>query len=102
MALPKQKIRVMAATPIEVAGRRLLPSVLVRTIQGETGPESTFQIVQLRPISVVEEGPDGTRWIEIPNATTHALSMMAAAGAGVAVVSLLILGLVALMRGKAD
>lgn len=97
MALPAQKICVRAATPIEIGERRLLPSVLVSTVQAG-GAAGGFQGVQLRPISLVEEGPAGARWIEIPNATTQALSMMLAAGLGVAALGLLILGLTALLR----
>ena len=98
--LPTQKIRLVAGTPIEVGARRLLPSVLVTTMEGGDGISSRFSYVKARPTSIVEEGPDGARWLEIPNATMDAINTMAAAGLGIALVSILIILLIRLARGK--
>jgi hypothetical protein len=54
----------------------------------------------MRPISVVEQGPEGNRWHAIPNTTHDALSRMAAIGLGVALVSSLIITLVHLTRKR--
>ncbi len=85
MALPKQCIQVLAGSPIEVGERRLLPSVLAarREWSGEHGG---FFFTRMRPISFVEQGPEGNEWHAIPNATTEILSVMAAVGVGVAAV----------------
>ena len=98
--LPTQKIRLVAGTPIEAGQRRLLPSVLVTTMAGGDGVTGRFSYVKARPTSIVEEGPDGARWIEIPNATADAISTMAVAGAAIAAVSLVILLLLRLARGR--
>lgn len=100
MQMPVQKTRVVAATPIVAGEQRLLPSVLVTTVEGGDARASLFRFVKARPISVVIEGPEGARWLEIPNATGHVLSTMAAVGAGVAVVSVLLIGLARLVRGS--
>ena len=91
MVLPKQRIRVVAGTPIEVGDRRLLPSVLVNAVEGGSSSSGLFRFARMRPISIVEEGPEGARWIAIPNATADALSTMAAVGLGVALVSVLVI-----------
>ena len=101
MQMPVQKIRVVAGTPIVVGERRLLPSVLVTTMEG--GDASTgglFRFVKARPVSVVVEGPEGARWLEIPNTTENTLSQMAAAGAAIALVSVLLIGLFHLVRKR--
>jgi len=99
MTLPTQRIRIVAGTPIEVGKYRLLPSVLVSTLESGTEKDSAFQAVKLRPISFVEQGPNGARWLEIPNATADTLSVMAAIGVGIAAVSLALIVLLRLVRG---
>ena len=98
--LPTQKIRLVAGTPIEVGKRRLLPSVLVTTMEGGDGTSNRFGYVKVRPTSIVEEGPDGARWLEIPNATMDAINTMAAVGLGIAMVSMVIVLLLRLARGR--
>lgn len=101
MQMPVQKIRVVAGTPIVVGERRLLPSVLVTTMEG--GDASTgglFRFVKARPVSVVVEEPEGARWLEISNTTENILSQMAAAGAALALVSVLLMGLFHLARKR--
>jgi hypothetical protein len=103
MQMPVQKIRVVAGTPIVVGERRLLPSVLVTTMEGGdavSGSGGFFRFVKARPVSVVVEEPEGARWLEIPNTTENTLSQMAAAGAGIALVSVLLMGLFHLMRKR--
>ena len=85
MALPKQRIQVLAGSPIEVGDRKLLPSVLAARREW-TDEDGGFFFTRMRPISFVEQGPEGNEWHEIPNATTEILSVMAAVGAGVAAV----------------
>lgn len=92
------KTRVRAATPLEAGDRRFLPSVLVTTVDGHLGPTGAMQGVRLRPISVVEQGPEGNRWYAIPDVTRDALSKMAAAGLGVMLVSILGLLLIHFVR----
>lgn len=98
--LPLQRIRLVAGTPIVVAGRRLLPSVLVTTVEGDKAASGRFAAIKVRPISIVEEGPQGARWLEIPNATMNVISTMAALGLGIAAVSVAIIGLARLVRGR--
>ena len=98
--LPSQRIRLVAGTPIVVGGRRLLPSVLVTTMEGGDVPSGHFGSVKVRPVSIVEEGPDGARWLEIPNATMNVITMMAAAGLGIAAVGVAIIVLARLARGR--
>lgn len=101
MQMPVQKIRVVAGTPIVVGERRLLPSVLVTTMEGgDVGAGGFFRYVKARPVSVVVEEPEGARWLEIPNATGNILSQMAAAGAGIALASVLLMGLLHLVRRR--
>ncbi len=97
MKLPNQRIRIMAGTPIDVGDYRLLPSVLVNTMDAK-GEGGRFHVTKLRPVSVVVEGPAGTRWHEIPNETGQTLSIMAAIGAGIAVASVILIGIVQLIR----
>ncbi len=91
MRLPEQRIRLVAADPIEVGTRRLLPSVLVNTWSLQSPDKGTFNFVRLRPASIVVESESSTEWIEIPNTTENVLSTMAAAAAGIALVSSLII-----------
>lgn len=97
MKLPNQRIRIMAGTPIDVGDYRLLPSVLVNTMEGK-GAGGRFQMTKLRPVSVVVQGPEGSRWHEIPNETGQALSIMAAIAAGIAFASVVLIGIVHLVR----
>ena len=77
MRLPTQRIRIVAGTPIEVGKYRLLPSVLVSTLEGGEGKSSAFQSAKIRPISFVEQGPNGARWLEIPNTMADAPASIA-------------------------
>jgi hypothetical protein len=97
MALPDQRIRIMAGTPIDAGDYRLLPSVLVNTVdmKAETG---RFQMLKLRPVSVVVQGPEGSRWHEIPNQTGQALSIMAAIAGGITIAGILLIAVVNLVR----
>ena len=92
------KTRVRAATPLEAGDRRFLPSVLVTTVDGRLGPSGAMQGVRLRPISVVEQGPEGNRWYAIPDVTRDTISKMTAAGLGVMLISILALFLMHLLR----
>lgn len=98
--LPTPRIRMVAGTPMVVGERRLLPSVVVTTMEGGDARSGIFRYVKARPVSVVEEGPEGARWLEIPNATANTLSTMAAIGAAIAAVSVLLIGLIRLARGR--
>jgi len=91
MGLPEQRIRILAATPIEVGEQRLLPSVLVNTLNMDQPNQGRCRVVKLRPISVVVTSPLDTKWLEIPNTTADTLSTMAGAGAVIALVSLFII-----------
>ena len=97
MKLPNQRIRIMAGTPIETGEYRLLPSVLVNMVEGKA-ESGRFMMAKMRPVSVVVQGPDGTRWHEIPNQTGQTLSIMAAIAAAVAVVSIVVIAMVRLAR----
>lgn len=99
MTLPTQRIRIVAGTPIEVGKRRLLPSVLVNTLDGGDAKSFLFGFVKMRPVSIVEEGPEGARWIEIPNATADALSTMAGIGLGIAAFCVVTVFLIRVIRG---
>ncbi len=110
MANFNSKTRVRAGTPIEVGERRFLPSVLMTSIEGhlindiaskapaKLSISSALQGVRLRPISVVEQGPEGNRWHAIPDATRDTLSIMAASGLTLAMVSILIILLTKIAR----
>lgn len=91
MKLPEQRIRLVAGDPIEVGNWRVLPSVLVNTLSRQSPGKGTFHHVRLRPASIVVESEEKAEWIEIPNTTKDILSTMAAAAAGIAVVSSLII-----------
>jgi len=88
MALPGRRIRVIAGTPIQIGDRRILPSVLVTTLEAGHSTSSRFRSVRVRPISFVAQGPEGAQWQEIPNATANILVGMGTVAAGVAVVAL--------------
>ena len=90
--------KIVAGTPIEAGGKRFLPSVLVTTIEGGTPGGGTFHSARIRPISVIEQSPDGNRWHAIPNTTQDTLSVMTAIGLGVALVGSLIILLTRLGR----
>jgi hypothetical protein len=98
MDLPERRIRVVAATPIEVGDQRLLPSVLVNTVSRRWLGRGLFHLVRLRPVSIVVEGSEEASWLEIPNATADALSSMAAAATGIAVVAIFLLSLIRFLR----
>jgi hypothetical protein len=101
MELPEQRVRVVAATPIEVDDRRLLPSVLVTTHHASRHRQRGAGIgtmVRLRPISIVVEGPESAEWMEIPNATADIVSSMAAAAATITVVSVVIIAVSRFLR----
>ncbi|MEJ5310205.1 MAG: hypothetical protein WHX52_10555 [Anaerolineae bacterium] len=101
MQIPVQKIRVVAGTPIVVGERRLLPSVLVTTVEGgKAGEGGFFRFVKARPVSLVVQEPEGARWLEIPNVTANTLSQMAAAGAAIALLSVLLMALFHLVRKR--
>jgi hypothetical protein len=98
MSLPEQHTRIMAADPIEVGDVRVLPSVLVNTSSQRWSGYGVSSRVRLRPVSVVVESPAGTRWHEIPNTESDAVSRMMAVAGGIAGISLLILVLARWMR----
>lgn len=100
MVLPTQRIRVVAGTPITVGERRLLPSVLVTTMEGGETQSGLFRFVKMRPVSVVEDGPDGARWLEIPNATSDTLNVMTAFGLAIAAVGVIAIVITKLVRGR--
>ncbi len=100
MMMPTQRTRMVAGTPIVVGERRLLPSVAVTTLEGGEPGAGIFRYVKARPVSIVAEGPEGARWLEIPNTTVNTLSTMAAVGVGVAAISVLLIALFRLLRPR--
>ena len=100
--LPEQSIRIVAADPITVGKHRLLPSVLVNATKWTIPRAGTFGAVRVRPISIVVETPTETQWMEIPNTTSNALSVMAFVAAAIALVSVVAIGMTQLMRRRAD
>lgn len=86
-----QRTQIVAGSPIEVSGYRLLPSVLVQSMSSPAGAGWLWRGVRMRPISLVVEGPEGARWHAIPNTTADLLSQMAAVGLGVAALGTLLL-----------
>lgn len=100
MVLPEQRVRIVAAEPIEVGARRLLPSVLVNTLSYRRPNQGFFHAIRARPVSVVVEDSDGAQWHEIPNATANALSTMVAAAAAIATVSMAIIAVALLLKRK--
>ncbi len=93
----KTRTRLVAGTPIKVGTRRLLPSILVTTVESG-GPGETMHGARLRPSSIIEQGPEGNRWHTIPNTTADRLSLLAGIGLGVALLSSLIILLVEFRR----
>ena len=100
MKLPEQRIRLVAADPIVVGSRRLLPSVLVSTLTHRASEQGGFHLVRMRPVSIVVEDEETATWMEIPNATGNILSKMAAVAVGIAVVSALIIFIARLANGN--
>jgi hypothetical protein len=92
------KTRIIAGDPIEVEERRFLPSILVTEIKLADSDAGGFYGARVRPISVVEQGPEGNRWHAIPNTQENTLSVMASIGFGVAAVSTLLILLIKLLR----
>lgn len=93
-----QRTQIFASSPIQVGDRRLLPSVLVTSAKGDLPGGGRFESARMRPVSFVEQGPEGARWHAIPNATQDKLSVMLAFGAGVAVFGVIIMVLARLTR----
>jgi hypothetical protein len=95
-----RKSRIVAATPIEVQGRRLLPSVMVTTVSLEETEESATRCagVRMRPVSVVEQGAAGTFWHPIPNTEMDIMNSMAAVGVGAALLSVVAMLIMYYMR----
>ncbi len=88
----KRKSRIVAAKPFEVEGRRFLPSVMVTTTSvgdfnkcGESSRHCTG--LRMRPVSVVEQGPNGTFWHPIPNTQVNIISTIMAMGFGATLLS---------------
>jgi hypothetical protein len=93
----KRSSRIVAAEPLEVEGYRFLPSVMVTTTsfedtrEGEAAESASVRCagLRVRPVSVVEQGPEGTFWRSIPNAQVDILGAMVAMGLGTALLSVL-------------
>ncbi|HNT76229.1 MAG TPA: hypothetical protein PKH77_14535 [Anaerolineae bacterium] len=100
MTIPTQRIQMVAGTPIEVGSRRLLPSVMVSTLRGGAAGPAGLRVVRLRPVSLVVDGPDGARWLPIPNALAETLAPFLVASVGVAALSIVLMVLIRLMRGR--
>ncbi|MGC9397652.1 MAG: hypothetical protein ACP5HM_00775 [Anaerolineae bacterium] len=98
MSKVNTRTRIVAGTPLEVGERRFLPSILMTTVQVDIGEGGHYRAVRLRPISVVEQGPEGNRWHPIPNTTRDTLSVMSATGLSVALFSIFALLLIKLAR----
>lgn len=98
MTLPTQKIQLVAAEPISTQFARVLPSVLVSTTEGETPCGANYRFVGMRPRSVVVTSEAKTEWLEIRDTTADTLSVMAAAAAGIAVVSMVLLGIIKFLK----
>ena len=92
------RTQIVAGAPLKVGERRLLPSMLLSTVRVDTGETGGFRGLRLRPISIVEQGPEGKRWHAIPNTTQETLSVMAAIGLGVALISSLLILLIKVLR----
>ncbi len=92
------RTRIVAGTPLEVGERRLLPSLLLTTVRGSKPGGGGFRAIRARPISIVEKGPEGNRWHAIPNTTQETLSVMAAIGLGVALISSVLILLINMLR----
>lgn len=92
------RTKIVAGDPIKVGDRRLLPSILVTTLRTGTEESGGFRAARLRPISFVEEGPEGRRWHAISNTTQDKLSVMVAIGVGVALIGSVMILLIKLLR----
>lgn len=101
LTLPEQQIRIVAADPIPVGENRLLPSVLVNTVKWSIPRIGKLSDVRLRPVSIVVETPSETQWVEIPDTTGNALSIMFIMAVAIALVSMLIIGLAQLTQRRA-
>ncbi|MBN2002142.1 MAG: hypothetical protein JXA21_02195 [Anaerolineae bacterium] len=100
MALPTQHVQVVAGAPIAVGEHRLLPAVLVTTMEGGTPGTTVFRSVALRPVSIVEETPEGAHWLEIPNATEDTIHTFMAIGLALATVCALVVMLAQVIRRR--
>ncbi len=100
MKFPERRTRLVAAREIDVGGQRLLPSVLVETVAYQARGHGLYHQVRARPASIVVEGPESAQWLEIPNETTAILSQMAAVAAGIALVSIVLIGMTRYLRRK--
>ncbi len=98
MKLPEQRIRIVAATPIEAGDKRILPSVLVNTISQRWAGSGLFHLVRMRPVSIVVEDADGARWHEIPNATANVLNTMLAVAGAIAAISIGLIAVAAIIK----
>ncbi|MBN1262402.1 MAG: hypothetical protein JXB35_17110 [Anaerolineae bacterium] len=94
------KTHIVAGDPITIGNRKLTPSVMITTVEGgHATAGALFRGARIRPISVVEQGPEGNRWHIIPNKTQDTLSVMAGVALGVAVLSSLIILVARLLQG---
>lgn len=93
-----KQVQIVSGDPIEVAGRRFLPSVLVVTHQREHRPERRRKIYVMRPIAVVEQQGEVATWHALPDVTQEYLSRMAGVGLAVALVGSVLLFLAWLLR----
>lgn len=93
-----KQVQIVAGDPIEAAGRRFLPSVLVVTHQRKNAPERKREIYVMRPIAVVEQQGEAVTWHALPDVTQEYLSRMAGIGLGIALVGSVLLFLVWLLR----
>ena len=98
MDLPEQRTRLVAGSPIEVGEHRLLPSVLVSTVDKDQSQCAKLRYVKLRPTSLVVTSSQDTNWIEIPNETMDTLSKMAGAAGIIAFISLCVIVVVRFLR----
>ncbi|MGC9520931.1 MAG: hypothetical protein ACP5HG_03495 [Anaerolineae bacterium] len=98
MKLPEQRIRIVAATPIEAGKKRILPSVLVNTVSHRGDGRGLFHVVRMRPVSIVVEDAEGVKWHEIPNVTANTLSMMAVAASVIAAISIGLIAIAAIIK----
>jgi hypothetical protein len=92
------RTKMVAGDPIEVGERRLSPSILLTTVRTNTGEQGGFLAARARPVSIVEKGPERNRWHAIPNTTQETLSVMAAVGIGVALISSVLILVIKLIR----
>jgi len=92
------RTKMVAGDPIEVGERRLLPSILLTTVRADTEDQSGFLAARARPVSIVEQGPERSRWRAVPNTSQETLSVMAAIGVGVALISSMLILVIKLMR----